>query len=103
MNAFQIIIEGKPQEIPDYSEKQIAKRIICKDGLVLSVQASRTHYCTPRTNHGPYSHVEVGYPTVTPPKSWRRYADGDYPNDVYACVPVELVATFIDSHGGIKE
>ena len=103
MNAFQIIIEGKPQEIPDYAEKQVADRITCKDGIVLSVQASRTHYCTPRTNHGPYSHVEVGYPTTIPPESWRQYADGDYPNNIYAYVPVELVTAFTDSHGGIKE
>lgn len=103
MNVLEIIIEGYPQVILQrYGLKPIADRIICEDGMALSVQASETHYCTPRTNEGPYSHVEVGYPTVIPPGSWRLHADGDYPSDVYAYVPIELVKAFIDSHGGIK-
>ncbi len=75
--------------------------IQCKDGTTLSVQASQSHYSTPRQDKGPYTHVEVGFPSVTPPASWKPYADGDYPSDVYGWVPLEAVAAFIESHGGI--
>lgn len=33
--------------------------IICKDGTILSVQASEGHYCNPRHREGPWSCVEV--------------------------------------------
>ena len=38
--------------------------IVCKDGTTLSVQASEFHYCTPRDNKGPYTHVEIGFPST---------------------------------------
>ena len=38
-------------------------RIFCNDGFSLSVQASRDHYSIPRNNEGPYTHVEVGFPS----------------------------------------
>lgn len=50
-------------------------RITCKDGATLSVQASSGHYCSPRTNHATWSSVEVGSPSVTPPASWKEYAE----------------------------
>lgn len=86
--------------------KPIADKIKCKDGVSLSVQASRFHYSSPRDDDGPYTAVEVGFiqdadgNAVTPPDSWREYAEGEFPNDVYAYVPVELVEDFITSHGG---
>lgn len=33
--------------------------ITCGDGTVMSVQAGRYHYCEPRDNVGPWTHVEV--------------------------------------------
>jgi hypothetical protein len=41
--------------------KPIAKKHECKDGATLSIQASKSHYCTPRDNKGPYSSIEVGF------------------------------------------
>lgn len=84
-----------------------AKPVYCNDGVLsMSVQASRLHYSTPRTDEGPYTHVEVGFPSVKPPQSWAEYCDGDFetkPCDtVYAYVPLELVAEFIELHGGLK-
>ena len=84
----------------------IRPAIICRDGLRLSVQASSTHYCTPRSDFGPYSHVEVGFPSRVPPKSWAVYCDGDFTQEtathsVYGYVPVELVEEWISEHGGI--
>lgn len=86
----------------------IAPRIICKDGVSLSVQAGETHYCTPRDNGGFYYEKEVGYikdasgKPLAPPDSWRNYADGKFPSDVYGYVPVELIEAFIESHGGAQ-
>lgn len=85
----------------------IRERIKCKDGISLSVQASRYHYCTPRDNTGPYTHVEVGFildeneNQVIPPESWRNYSDGEFPNSVYGYVPLTLVVEFIIDHGGV--
>lgn len=79
------------------------RRIVCKDGETLSVQASELHYSTPRQNKGPYSEVEVGYPSVQPPETWKEFCeDWDKPTQtVYGYIPVNLVEEFIQAHGGI--
>lgn len=82
--------------------KKLFPHITCKDGTTLSVQASENHYCKPRNNVGPYTHVEVGYPSTYPPDTWRDYADGDPDNsDVWGYIPTELVEAYITAHGGI--
>lgn len=73
--------------------------IFCIDGTRLSVQAGVHLYCTPRSNMGPYTHVEVGFPSSPPPECWEPYNDGD--SGVWAFVPVELVHFYIAGHGGI--
>lgn len=82
------------------------KPVYCADGTSISVQASRKHYSFPRNNEGPYTEVEVGFPSKAPPASWKQYCTGsfdDKPCDtVYANVPVYLVTEFIDHHGGIR-
>lgn len=104
---FDKIIAGRP----DWEARgflhypQIDKQIHCADGNTISVQASRTHYCSPRNNWGPYRSVEVGYPSTSPPDSWKEYFEGDWDTDdhtasVYAGVPVALVREFIEAHGG---
>jgi len=78
--------------------------ITCLDGTELSVQTGDTLYCTPRDNYGPWSHVEVGFPTVTPPVSWRDCCeDWENPTEtVYGYVPIQKVVDFINVHGGIR-
>ena len=82
------------------------KSIYCVNSLSLSVQASRKHHCYPRTNAGPYTSFEVGFPSRKPPESWRTYCKGDFDNKpsdtVYLNVPMNLITEFIDQHGGIK-
>lgn len=51
-------------------------KIECADGFALSVQACRWTYCTPRENTGPWTAVEVGYPTDRE-ESLMPYIDGD--------------------------
>ena len=45
------------------SRKPTRPQIRCYDNFRMSVQASRAHCCTPRDDHGPYSAVEVRYPS----------------------------------------
>jgi hypothetical protein len=73
----------------------------CKDGFKVSIQASHSHYCTPRKDDAEYyTHVELGFPNMIPPDYILEYAeDEEYPTDtVYAYVPVELVNQMIDLH-----
>lgn len=72
-----------------------APRIVCKDGFSLSVQASPYHYCSPRSDTGPYTHVEVGEPVP----ELEPYSDGE--GDVFAQVPIELVLNLIEKNGGL--
>ena len=82
---------------------ELRPEIECADGLTFSVQASHTHYCQPRNDNGPYTAVEVGYPSK-PVKELMPYAeDTENPTStVYGYVPVEIVEQVIESHGGIK-
>lgn len=64
----------------------------------MSVQASHFHYCRPREDQGPYSRVEVMHPDA--PESWGEYSDWE---NVYAYVPIEVVAAEIDRLGGFEE
>jgi hypothetical protein len=92
----------------DYYAKEAAPRVECKDGTTLSVQASETHYCSPRENNpGFYRTVEVGFPSIAPPETWKDYFDGDWDSEdrtdsVYGYIPIALVEAFIDEHGGCK-
>ena len=74
--------------------------IVCKDGWSVSVQTSANHYCHPRTSEGPWTHVEVGFPTT-----WEdeldEYQDGN--TDVYAWVPINLMLELFEKHGGIDD
>lgn len=82
----------------------MGRRITCKDGFSLSVQANRGAYCTPRDNDGPWQKVEVGFPSATPELIMEYAEDEDYPTDtVYGHVPVELVEQLVELHGGIVE
>ena len=102
--TFQEIVNGKGEFLTYASISRRFKKkagyITCADGTTLSVQASSMHYCRPRADLGPYTHVEVGFPSVDPPETWAVYADGKYPSDVYGYIPVALVREFIDAHGG---
>lgn len=98
-------------------------RITCADGFTLSVIAGPGVYCTPRPAlldslpdglvsdaprdyPGPYTAVEVGFPSARP-EPWdewsQRAEDEDEPTGtVYGYVPVEMVRALIESHGGEK-
>lgn len=80
--------------------------ITCRDGFTVSVQASKHHYCSPRSDFGPWEDVEVGFPSERPePWSlWSQFQDSPSTNDptkdVYARVPMFMVETLLALHGG---
>jgi hypothetical protein len=76
----------------------------CNDGFTISIQASKFHYCSPRTDTDQYTAVEIGYPS-DPEQSIAKYAENpsnDLTDNVYGWVPVDLVEKIIEKHGGIN-
>ena len=86
-----------------YSVLSHVPRVECIDGFSMSVQASISHYCTPRDNCGPWSNVEVGYPSAEEPMLLSYAEDEEEPTDtVYGYVPFDIVADVIQKHGGLR-
>lgn len=102
LSTFDKLSKLLHREVPDRYPPMVPK-LNCVDGLKLSMQASKFHYCTPRDNYGPWSAVEIGFPTLTIPELLEYAEDADNPTDtVYANVPLTLLAKIIDDHGGLK-
>lgn len=87
---------------------KIRKKVRCKDGFEISIQASSCHYCTPRHTFKPaedmvYTEVELGYPNMGDTLIADYSEDGpdELINTVYPYVPVETVVRLIEKHGGI--
>jgi len=76
-------------------------QVVCADGLRMSVQASVFHYCSPRDSEGPWTMVEVGYPSERV-EALMPYVDGDGSTHetVYGFVPLKIVAQVVLDHGG---
>ena len=87
-----------------YRFATILKRIECADGFNLSVQAGDALYSTPRDDRGPWTAVEVGYPSGRPEPwdEWSKYAEeaADPTATVYGYVPFAMVEALIEAHGG---
>ena len=71
----------------------------------MSVQASSRHCSTPRNDEGPYTHVEVGFPSF-----WDKRLDnyievpGEDPHEsIYPYVPYDLVLEIINEHKGVAK
>lgn len=82
----------------------VSRRITCKDGFSMSVQANNNAYCRPRTLDTPYwTEVEIGYPSQIEPLLW-EYAESahDWTETVYPYTPVEVVAAVVEVHGGFE-
>lgn len=75
--------------------------LVCRDGFKMSIQASEYHYCEPRTDEGPWTHIELGFLSQVEPLLW-PYAEtpGKWTETVYPRVPVEVAAAVIELHGG---
>ena len=115
---FQAIIDGHRWSYPPpmldtggYFQdelKALNERLTCDDGFSISIQASTTHYSSPRTNYGPYDAVELGFPhnytwgdrafMDIPSAEWMHY----WPKMVWGYTPVEFVWGLIDRHTHIR-
>ena len=109
--------EDKPKEEPvtQFSyNKPNYQRVYFNNGGDVSIQASRTHYSHPRDNFGPYTEMELGYPSrdTQIPESMLNYIeqgtnfgeDGklDPYDNVYPYVPISVIKELIELNGGVK-
>ena len=120
-------IEIEETVIKPYQKKR--PRVFCKDGYSVSIQASEYHCCEPEysqippkkngrwliyngffgdepretffsSDYIPYKSVELGYPSERD-ELINEYGDrDDFPDAIYAYVPVEVVEQLIEKHGG---
>lgn len=75
------------------------------DGTTMSVQASSSHYCSPRVDNAiSYSEVEIGFPSKKISLLMPYAEDKTKPTDtVYGWVPAAVLASVIKNAGGIKK
>ena len=78
-----------------------------KNGVTLSVQASRVHHCEPQANFADaYTSVEVGYPSdkIEALMPYIQWPDEDNPTSaVYAHVPAKVLLDIVEQAGGLQE
>lgn len=100
VNAIVDYINSHKRELSIGGFYCVAERIVCVDGTSLSVQASESHYCSPRVTGSPYyTQVEIGFPSNEDAKEAFDFGG----EDVAGYVPIEDVARYIIAHGGIAE
>jgi hypothetical protein len=76
--------------------------VMCKDGFIMSVQASSHAYCSPREDNSRYHEVEVGYPSEVEPLLMPYAENPSKPTQtVYGYVPCSTVYLVITKHGGM--
>lgn len=94
------MIDYVHQHFAKYKPNPVVAPVVCKDGTMLSVQASNAHYCTPRADTGPWTTVEV-WCVERDGKELKPRSFGTYTSNPYGWVPVETVNKFIARHGGL--
>ncbi len=91
--------------ISGFTVRDVAPRMVCKDGFSMSVQVGECAYCSPRECDAyQYYKAEVGYPSAKE-DLLMPYIDGEdnEPTDtVYGYVPVSVVCEIIETHGGLR-
>lgn len=104
--------KSHPDDNYDAAAEEVAIRkpqnplLRCADGFTMSVQASERHYCTPRTDVGPYTEMEIGFPNMLEPLLIPFQNEPSYhapTEDVYCYVPLEIIYEVIVKHGGLVE
>lgn len=93
--------------IDSYHSYQCTKRLSLGDGTTLSIQAGRTHYCSPRENaqiadYDFYYEFEIGFPSAEIAEIM-PFADSlEGPTEsVYGYVPKEIINQLIAARGGV--
>lgn len=114
------IKENKKEQINEELQKFIKKtnnnitnnnitrpRIIMKDGVSISLQASAFHYCSPKISElNDYEEFEIGYPSIII-EQLKDYVEfpiedeEEYLNSIYPFVPKDIIIDILYEHGGI--
>lgn len=83
----------------------VRPRICCKDGFSISVQGgTEFHYCTPRKHCNQYIEVELGFPSAVDILIGEYAEDPSDPTGtVYGYIPIEVVESLVEKHGGMVE
>jgi len=86
----------------EYTHRLPVAAIVCKDGFTFSVQASSSHYCTPRSDDAhAYTNFEVGFPSILE-ESLAPYAETPGTTEtVFGWVPLRVIVYLIEKHGGV--
>jgi hypothetical protein len=87
---------------PDNRNGRLFKRITCANGLSFSAQANEGAYCAPRQDQGPWTLVEIGFPSEKV-DDIMGFAENhtDPTGTVYGYVPVEIVEAVVEANGGL--
>lgn len=89
----------------DHSAHRMTECLTLKDGTTFSIQASRSHYCTPRKtirDYKAYTHFEIGFPSVKIKELLEFAEDIENPTDtVYGYVPKNIIDKIVKSRGGV--
>lgn len=95
-------VKGSPER-----SSQLTKSLTLADGTWLSIQAGRSHYCSPRANsptgdYNFYDTFEIGFPSQEIPEIM-EYADNpeDPTETVYSQVPKEVIREVVRQRGGV--
>lgn len=103
----EFLKQNRRYNVYDFGTMELpTRRIVCRDGFSISVQANNFTYCKPRIDCGwPYSEVELGFPSEED-ELINEYAEEgpdteDYTKTVYGFVPINIVNELIEKHGGI--
>lgn len=103
LNAFLLDEKNVVRAEPQHGFRMV-RHIKCADGFEFSAQASSVAYCEPRDSAGPWTKVEVGFPSGLVPEFMPYAEDPDRPTQtVYGWVPVEIVEQVVNAHGGAAE
>ncbi len=83
--------------------KRLNKKVTCKDGFTMSVQANEGAYCMPRIDSASrYTAVEVGYPSDRENLLMEWAESPEKPTEtVYGYVPATQITLVVAKHGGI--
>jgi len=83
--------------------KRLNKKVTCKDGFTMSVQANEGAYCHPRIDEAnKYTAVEVGFPSDRENLLMEWAESPEKPTEtVYGYVPATQITLVVAKHGGI--
>lgn len=82
---------------------RVTPPIHLKGGLVVSIQASEWHYCTPKNKEGPYVSFEVMLMEDNSKFKGREILGDQDMGDPYGWVTQSRLDKFIKANGGIDE